>query len=61
MCIYTYVHFYPTIVKANHLFQKPTTKQLRTFDEVANVWEKFTPIPLKHNHRQGKNKIWADI
>ena len=47
----------------HQVYAKPIEKEMVSFydglgDEV--LWSKFQPMILKHNHRQGESKVWAD-
>ena len=47
----------------HQVYAKPIEKEMLSFydglgDEV--LWSKFQPMILKHNHRQGESKVWAD-
>ena len=50
-------------VMANAVFREPQDSKLRTFHDSLDdkpLWKQFQPMILKHNHRQGKSKEWAD-
>ncbi len=48
-------------VMANWIFQPPRGLQFQSSHELDPLWEKFSAIELKENHRQGKDKTYADI
>ena len=46
---------------ARHVFLSPQNPRLQLLHEVDNLWKKFKVVILKTNHRQGEDKIYADI
>ena len=49
-------------VRANHVFREPKDDKLRACHDGLEkpLWEEFQPMILRHNHRQGENKEWAE-
>ena len=47
-------------VKAVMVFKTPKNSELRSGKEVLELWNKFQPMLLKHNHRQGEGKLWVE-
>lgn len=48
-------------VKSNYIFEKPKNSKFQFTYYNDPIWKKFQPIILKKNHRQGNNRIYADI
>ena len=46
-------------VKENYIFQCPKNKHFEAYFNVNSIWHTFEPIILRHNHRQGEGKAWA--
>jgi hypothetical protein len=47
-------------VKGNYVFDEPRNDAFKVFHQISPLWEIFEPIVLKHNHRQGDGKSWAN-
>ena len=49
-------------VLGHHVFREPKNEKLRAaYNELDKpLWEEFQPMILRHNHRQGKSKQWAE-
>ena len=48
-------------VKANYIFEEPSRdSHLKAFHSASNIFGSFLPHVLKHNHRQGDSKIFAN-
>ena len=47
-------------VKGTYVFSTPTKSQFKGLADVKPLWDDFKPMILKHNHRQGKDKAWAE-
>ena len=42
------------------VFAKPKDNQFKQFSYECDLWSKFTPHILSHNHRQGEGAIWSN-
>ena len=42
-------------------FEKPKNKEFHATFHLNNRWEMFKVLNLEKNHRQGKDKAYADI
>ena len=49
-------------VKGVHVFRRPINESLKAaYNGLKKpLWREFQPMILKHNHRQGKSKEWAE-
>ena len=47
--------------KGNFVFGSPYDKKMKLYYSIENLWMKFSVINLKTNHRQGSDKMYADI
>ena len=47
-------------VKGITVFSTPNLSQFEGMENVKPLWKEFKPMILKHNHRQGKDKSWAE-
>ena len=47
-------------IKCSQVFGTPENAQLEALKNSKPLWNELTPMILKHNHRQGKDKSWAD-
>jgi hypothetical protein len=48
-------------VKARKVFKRPTNPAFHMQYIVDPIWQTFTVVNLKTNHRQGENMPWADL
>ena len=48
-------------VKGRYPFQTPFNKQFELAHLISPLWDLFKPIVLRKNHRQGDDKLFADI
>ena len=48
-------------IRDSFIFQPPKYGSLREAHSVFNLWEEFECISLEKNHRQGKDKIYAEL
>ena len=48
-------------VKGRYLFQSPVNEAFDIYHSIAPLWKSFDPIVLRENHRQGEDKMFADI
>ena len=48
-------------VKGSFVFEKVKNEEMRLTQLVEDLWRKFQPVILKTNHRQGEDKVYADI
>ena len=48
-------------VMGNYIFERPINPQFRTTHDIEPRWEMFKSILLEKNHRQGKDKQYADL
>ena len=48
-------------VQAKWIFEEPASKDFKAFHSSNPLWELFEAIELIQNHRQGDDKIYADI
>ena len=48
-------------VRGDFIFQPPKYGSLREIHSVFNLWEEFDCICLEENHRQGKDKVYAEL
>ena len=47
-------------IRQSQVFQSPEDKHCKGLEKAKPLWNELTPMILKHNHRQGKDKSWAD-
>ena len=47
-------------VRGTYIFSTPELSQFKGFEDAKPLWNEFKPMILKHNHRQGKDKEWAN-
>ena len=47
--------------KARYVFDEPTNKEHALSYRLRNLWRLFTVINLEENHRQGEDKVYADL
>ena len=47
-------------VQGTLVFKTPLTIKFQANKENLELWKSFQPMILKHNHRQGDEKEWAD-
>ncbi len=48
-------------VKGGYVFEKPKNREHAVAFELRNLWEMFTVVILEENHRQGEDKVYADL
>ena len=48
-------------VKGRYIFEQPISESFMLPYLTASLWKKFDVVILKHNHRQGEDKEYADI
>ena len=48
-------------IRGDFIFQPPKYGNLRDVYAVFNLWEEFNCICLEQNHRQGKDKVYAEV
>ena len=48
-------------VMGRYIFQQPLCSDYHLSDTLDPLWEKFQVLMLTHNHRQGKDRAYADI
>ena len=48
-------------VKSPYIFAEPQNKDYKADYDMEPLWWKFDSIRLETNHRQGRNKVWADL
>ena len=46
---------------AKFIFDEPTNEQFQLSHAIDSLWGKFKVVNLTHNHRQGKDKNYANI
>ena len=44
-----------------YIFEEPTSEKFKLVFSIQSLWEKFKFVSLRKNHRQGEDKIYADI
>ena len=49
----------PTL--GSFIYAPPSDKRLKLYHAVENLWERFVVINLRTNHRQGDDKVYADL
>ena len=48
-------------VKGRYIFEQPISESFLLAFLTGSLWKKFDVVILKHNHRQGEDKEYADI
>ena len=48
-------------MKGRYPFEKPYCTEYHNSHAIDPLWEQFSPIILRENHRQGDDKVFADI
>ena len=48
-------------IRGGYIFEQPQFGSLRSVFAVFNIWEQFEVVVLEENHRQGKNKGYAEL
>ena len=48
-------------VKAVYIFERPKCADYKLAFELSSLWQSFKVINLRHNHRQGNDRVYADI
>ena len=48
-------------VSAYYIFEKPSNETFLLVFLIKSLWKQFAVVVLRHNHRQGKDKQYADI
>ena len=48
-------------IRQSQVFQSPEDKHCQGLEKAKPLWNELTPMILKHNHRQGKDKAYADL
>ena len=48
-------------IRGDYIFEQPKYGQLKDVYEVFNLWEQFKCIVLEQNHRQGEDRIYAEL
>ena len=48
-------------VKARYIFEEPKSETFNIAYLLDSLWDKFDVIVLKHNHRQGEDKEYANV
>ena len=48
-------------VKSSYIFSTPNLAQFEGLASAKPLWKEFKPMILKKNHRQGEDKVWADV
>ena len=48
-------------VKAKYIFEEPTSEKFKLAFAIQSLWENFKVVTLRKNHRQGEDKIYADV
>ena len=47
--------------KARYVFDEPTNKEHAMAFRLRNLWRLFTVVNLEENHRQGEDRVYADL
>ena len=47
--------------KARYVFQPPINKEHALAHSLRDLWKLFTVVNLEENHRQGEDKVYADL
>ena len=48
-------------VAARWIFQEPAEEVYQLSHAIDPLWEQFQPIELRHNHRQGNDRVYGDL
>ena len=48
-------------IRGDYIFEQPKYGNLKHVYEVFNIWEQFKCIVLEQNHRQGTDRMYADL
>ena len=48
-------------VKARYCFEEPRSEKFQLSFLIQSLWHLFEVIILQHNHRQGEDKVYADL
>ena len=48
-------------VRSNYIFEKPKNHKFTFTFLNDSIWRKFMPVILRTNHRQGENKVYAEV
>ena len=48
-------------IRGDYIFEQPKHGILHSVFEVFNLWEEFESVVLEQNHRQGEDKVYADL
>ena len=48
-------------VMAKWIFEEPGNPEFQLSHAIEPLWEQFQPIELRHNHRQGNDRIYGDM
>ena len=48
-------------VMANYIFEDPSNEAFLLVYLISSLWKQFGVVILTHNHRQGEDKLYADI
>ena len=55
------IFYFFSPVKGRYPFEKPYCTEYHNSHAIDPLWEQFSPIILRENHRQGDDKVFADI
>ena len=47
-------------IRQSQVFQSPEDEHCQGLEKTKPLWNELKPMILKHNHRQGKDKAWAE-
>ena len=47
--------------KGNFVYAPPYDKRLKVYHALEQLWKQFVVINLKTNHRQGDDRVYADL
>ena len=47
--------------KGSYVFEEPKDREHSVVFQLRNLWQEFTVVILEENHRQGEDKIYADV
>ena len=48
-------------VSARWIFEEPSCLDYHLSHSIQPLWDHFSPIELRYNHRQGKDKVYGDL
>ena len=48
-------------VRARYIFDEPQNEAFSLANTVDSLWKKFDVVVLKTNHRQGEDRVYADM